>query len=79
MKNDCKFIAENGECLKLTDAKKRFQRPYYCGMTEAEAESCALYEKKEAQPKKIDVVEEMDRQEHEEFLDEYYPREEAKP
>ena len=27
---------------------------------------------------KIDVVKEMDRIEHEEFLDEYYPREEAK-
>jgi len=34
--------------------------------------------KKEVQPKKIDAVEAMDRQEHEEFLDEYYPREEAK-
>ena len=33
---------------------------------------------KEAQPNKIDVVQTMDRQEHEEFLDEYYPREEAK-
>ena len=35
--------------------------------------------KKEVQPKKIDVVQTMDRQEHEEFMDEYYPREEAKP
>jgi hypothetical protein len=34
---------------------------------------------REAEPKKIDVVQTMDRQEHEEFLDEYYPREEAKP
>ena len=33
---------------------------------------------KEAEPKKIDVVKEMDRIEHEEFMDEYYPREEAK-
>jgi hypothetical protein len=33
---------------------------------------------KEAKPKKIDVVEEMDRQEHNEIMDEYFPREEAK-
>ena len=36
------------------------------------------HKEKEVQPKKIDVVKEMDRIEHEEFLDEYYPREEAK-
>lgn len=40
---------------------------------------CILDERKEAKPKKIDVVEEMDRQEHQDFLDEYYPREGAKP
>jgi len=33
--------------------------------------------KKEAQSKKIDVVQTMDRQEHQEFMDEYYPRKEA--
>ena len=35
--------------------------------------------KREVQPKKIDVVQTMDRIEHEEFMGEYYPREEAKP
>ena len=58
---------------------------HYCDLTEEEKESDRKFArevlaliKKEAQSKKIDVVKEMDRIEHEEFMDEYYPREEAK-
>jgi len=62
MKKSCKHIAENGECLTF---RRRSGQPYYCHW-----KSCPLYERKEAQPKKIDVVQTMDKIERRESLEE---------